>query len=293
MSTTSLEQTTTAADGGLGSGDPPPADTKQSGTGDRLYRVVWRWHFYAGMIIAPALIVVAATGALYIFKDELEAVLHPGVTYVEPAAERATYEQQLAAARAAVPPTYRIGLMQVFTNPKRATSLAMAGEKFQYGYVDPYRGHYLGAIETGRLFRRRAQAAPELVPGHHGPDRRRADHLLDDRARGDGNLSVVAAQSEPAVGRVAAAVAAEALCGAARPALGGWHLRGDRRDRDLADRPDLHVRLGQRFSIRCAEDRCLRHVFKTDAVQVPARGQGRAHRPDHRDCAAEECPATT
>ncbi len=39
------------------------------------YRVIWRWHFYAGMIIAPALIVVAATGAIYIFKDELEAVI--------------------------------------------------------------------------------------------------------------------------------------------------------------------------------------------------------------------------
>lgn len=139
MSTTSLEQTMTAAHGRLESGDPSPADTKQPGTGDRLYRIIWRWHFYAGMIIAPALIVVAATGALYIFKDELEAVLHPGVTYVEPTTKRATYEQQLAAARAAVPPTYRIGLMQVFTNPKRATSLAMAGEKFQYGYVDPYR----------------------------------------------------------------------------------------------------------------------------------------------------------
>ena len=104
MSTTSLEQTTTAAHGGLGSADPPPTDTKQSGTGDRLYRVVWRWHFYAGMIITLPLIVVAATGALYIFKDELEGVLHPGVLYVEPAAERATYEQQLAAARAAVGP---------------------------------------------------------------------------------------------------------------------------------------------------------------------------------------------
>jgi uncharacterized iron-regulated membrane protein len=55
------------------------------------------------MIVAPALIVVAATGALYIFKDELEAVLYPGVTYVEPAAERVPYEQQLAAARAAAP----------------------------------------------------------------------------------------------------------------------------------------------------------------------------------------------
>jgi uncharacterized iron-regulated membrane protein len=98
------------------------------------------------MIIAPALIVVAATGALYIFKDELEAVIYPGVTYVEPAAERTSYEQQMAAVRAAVPATYRINLLQVFTNPKRATSMAMFGEKAQYVYVDPYRGHYLGGL---------------------------------------------------------------------------------------------------------------------------------------------------
>jgi len=152
MSTASLEQTTTAADGGHGSGDPPPADTKQSGIGDRLYRVVWRWHFYAGMIITPALIMVAATGALYIFKDELEAVIYPGVTYVEPAAERTSYEQQIAAVRAAVPATSQIFLLQVFTNPKRATSMAIFAGKGQYAYVDPYRGHYLGAIEQGDFF---------------------------------------------------------------------------------------------------------------------------------------------
>src|SRR5262249_22537073 len=111
MSTTSLEQTTATADGALGAGDLPPADAKQSGTGDRLYRVVLRCHFYAEMIIAPALIVVAATGAFYIFKDELEAVIYPGVTYVEPAAERTPYEQQLAAVRAAVPGTNRIVLL--------------------------------------------------------------------------------------------------------------------------------------------------------------------------------------
>src|ERR1700680_417069 len=103
MSTTSLKRTTTTARDGLGSGGTPPADTRQSATDDRLHRVIWRWHFYAGLIVAPALIVVAATGALYIFKDEVDGVLHPGVLYVEPAAERATYEQQLAAARAAVP----------------------------------------------------------------------------------------------------------------------------------------------------------------------------------------------
>jgi uncharacterized iron-regulated membrane protein len=151
LSTTSLEKTTTRRDG-LGSGGTPPADTRRSATGDRLYRVVWRWHFYAGVIVAPALIVVAATGALYIFKDELEAVLYPGVTYVEPAAARVPYQQQLATARANVPTPVNIGLIQVFANPKRATGIAMAGKTFQIGYVDPYRGRYLGAIEQGGFF---------------------------------------------------------------------------------------------------------------------------------------------
>lgn len=137
---------------GLGSSGTPPTDRGQSATSDRLYRVVWRWHFYAGMIIAPVLIVVAATGALYIFKDELEAVLYPGITYVEPTAEHVSYERQLAAARAAVPTMPRIALMQVFANPKRATSIAMSGAKFQYSYVNPYTGRYLGGIEQGSFF---------------------------------------------------------------------------------------------------------------------------------------------
>src|SRR6185295_3975253 len=128
---------------GFGSAGTPPSNTRRAAAGDRLYRVIWRWHFYAGMIITLPLIVVAATGALWIFKDELEGVLHPGVLYVEPAVEHATYEQQLAAARADAP-GFQIVMMQVFTNPKRATALAMSGNAFQMGYVDPYRGHYLG-----------------------------------------------------------------------------------------------------------------------------------------------------
>ncbi len=152
MSTTSLEQTTTAADNGLGYGDLPPPDKKPPGTTDRLYRIVWRWHFYAGLIIAPALIVVAATGALYIFKDELEAVIYPGVTYVEPAAQRTSYEHQMAAVRAALPAMNRIIFLQVTTNPKRATNMVVAGATAQYVYMDPYRGHYLGTIDRGGFF---------------------------------------------------------------------------------------------------------------------------------------------
>lgn len=149
MSTALLDRPTYVAPGGRGSADAPPPDGRPSPSGDRVYRIVWRWHFYAGMIVAPALIVVSVTGALYLLKDEVEAILHPGVTYVEPAAGRATYEQQLAAVRAAVGPGYQIGLMQIFMNPKRATAMAMGGKNFQFAYADPYRGQYLGSIEKG------------------------------------------------------------------------------------------------------------------------------------------------
>lgn len=36
------------------------------------YRAVWRWHFYAGILCLPFVIVLAASGAVYLFKTELE-----------------------------------------------------------------------------------------------------------------------------------------------------------------------------------------------------------------------------
>lgn len=41
-----------------------------------LYRAVWRWHFYAGLIILPVLVWMAATGALYLYKPEVERAVY-------------------------------------------------------------------------------------------------------------------------------------------------------------------------------------------------------------------------
>ncbi|WP_313769995.1 PepSY domain-containing protein [Parageobacillus genomosp. 1] len=32
-----------------------------------LYRAVWRWHFYAGIVFAPFVILLAITGIIYLF----------------------------------------------------------------------------------------------------------------------------------------------------------------------------------------------------------------------------------
>ncbi|HUD93084.1 PepSY domain-containing protein [Sphingobium sp.] len=42
-----------------------------------VYRAMWRWHFYAGLIVLPVLALMAVTGALYLYKSEIEALLYP------------------------------------------------------------------------------------------------------------------------------------------------------------------------------------------------------------------------
>jgi len=38
----------------------------------RLYRTLWRWHFYAGLMVMPLILLLSLTGALYLFKPQVE-----------------------------------------------------------------------------------------------------------------------------------------------------------------------------------------------------------------------------
>ena len=41
-----------------------------------LYRAVWRWHFVAGLLVLPFMVLLAVTGAMYLFKDELDRMVY-------------------------------------------------------------------------------------------------------------------------------------------------------------------------------------------------------------------------
>jgi uncharacterized iron-regulated membrane protein len=70
------------------------------------YRTVWRWHFYAGLFCLPFVLWLSLTGAVYLFKPQIEAWLErsydhlPGLTAATP---RAGAAAQVGAALAAVP----------------------------------------------------------------------------------------------------------------------------------------------------------------------------------------------
>lgn len=38
----------------------------------RIYRLLWRWHFYAGLFCIPFILVLAVSGTLYLFKPQVE-----------------------------------------------------------------------------------------------------------------------------------------------------------------------------------------------------------------------------
>lgn len=37
-----------------------------------LYRTIWRWHFYAGLFVIPLILILSVTGAIYLFKPQVE-----------------------------------------------------------------------------------------------------------------------------------------------------------------------------------------------------------------------------
>ncbi|MFM6831649.1 MAG: PepSY-associated TM helix domain-containing protein, partial [Novosphingobium sp.] len=37
------------------------------------YRTIWRWHFYAALFVMPMIVLLSVTGAIYLFKPQVEA----------------------------------------------------------------------------------------------------------------------------------------------------------------------------------------------------------------------------
>lgn len=118
----------------------------------RLYRVIWRWHFYAGLIVLPVLITTAVTGGLYVFKEELERVIYPQLMFVAPQAQTVSYDQQLAQATAALPAGTTVHGVSISDDPTRATIIyaETAPEQYVSVYVNQHTGAVLGQLEYDR-----------------------------------------------------------------------------------------------------------------------------------------------
>ncbi|MEI6145897.1 MAG: PepSY-associated TM helix domain-containing protein, partial [Methylococcales bacterium] len=59
------------------------------------YASVWRWHFYAGLFCIPFAIWLATTGAIYLFKPQVESWQERSFDSLQITGERATAQAQV------------------------------------------------------------------------------------------------------------------------------------------------------------------------------------------------------
>ncbi len=129
-------------------------------TSSQRYRAVWRWHFYAGLFVAPVLLVLAVTGAIYLFKEPFEEWRYQDVrTLSSPVTTARPLSEQIAAAQQVRPGAAVISVIPP-NAPDRTTRVILQGADtgpFAEGvsvYVNPATATVTGQIDDAATFMR-------------------------------------------------------------------------------------------------------------------------------------------
>lgn len=120
-----------------------------SATNGRLYRLFWRWHFLAALLVVPFVLWQSVTGSLYLWSYVWMDGLHPELRFVAPDGVAKPLSEQLAAAFA-VDPAVSISEIRVADSADRSTTLLVQRHDglVQPMFLDPYGAQVLGSLSA-------------------------------------------------------------------------------------------------------------------------------------------------
>lgn len=113
-----------------------------------FYNLAWRWHFYAGLFVAPFMILLSLTGLIYLFKPQLDPLMYPDLLVVPAATQSLDADTLLQRVHLAYPH----GVVSQYLPPIAADRSGQFVVK-QHGqelnvFVDPHDGRVLGAQDA-------------------------------------------------------------------------------------------------------------------------------------------------
>ena len=79
------------------------SEERKVARGGVLYRVIWKWHFLAGLLVLPFMAFMAVTGIINLFHDDLTEALYAKMLNVSQGEQRLDYEVIARAVSLAVP----------------------------------------------------------------------------------------------------------------------------------------------------------------------------------------------
>ncbi|MBA2870022.1 putative iron-regulated membrane protein [Anoxybacillus calidus] len=117
-----------------------------------MYKAMWRWHFYAGIIFAPFLIMLAITGAIYLFKPQIESFLYKDYYYIEQGKHELS-PSELVKKVVDHYPNATITRYRPSDAPNRSTEVGIVQDSEAYTvFINPYNGQLLGKLKDQSEF---------------------------------------------------------------------------------------------------------------------------------------------
>ncbi|HEY9620585.1 MAG TPA: PepSY domain-containing protein [Crinalium sp.] len=112
---------------------------------NRFYRTVWRWHFYAGLFVIPFMLILAATGIIYLFKPQLDAAMYHNLMFVSPGTTALPYTEQVQSVQKAYSNATVTQITPNIAGDRSSEVLiTTADEHNLMVFVDPHTGQVLG-----------------------------------------------------------------------------------------------------------------------------------------------------
>ncbi|TMV93538.1 PepSY domain-containing protein [Thioclava sp. BHET1] len=126
-----------------------PQSSTQTSARAALYRAVWRWHFVAGLFVLPFVLILAVTGGIYLFKDEINNTAYHKLRFVTPAGTAQLASRITGAALEAYPG--KLVSYAPAPAPDRSAEVDILGADGLKDtiYVNPYTGKVLGHLWDG------------------------------------------------------------------------------------------------------------------------------------------------
>ena len=133
------------------------------------YRAVWRWHFYAGLICLPFVIILSITGCVYLFKPQIEAWTERDYNWLQPTQTPLPPSELIASALQAFPNSVFASYELPADTRCAARVLLATDDGSQRVYVHPGTAAVLGSIpEDQRIMRLFFRIHGELLMGDRG-----------------------------------------------------------------------------------------------------------------------------
>src|SRR5450830_914252 len=119
-----------------------------------LYRLIWRWHFYAGLFCIPFVLALSLSGSIYLFRPQIDALLDSPYNRVQADAPRRPISEQVQAALALVPGGV-LNAYQLPDGPSDAAQILVGkGDALQRVYVDPVTAKVVHQVADDERFTR-------------------------------------------------------------------------------------------------------------------------------------------